>query len=144
MLACLSQVGYDLSMNKDGLIILNQYELLSTAVSFESAIKALAARVREEGNAGVLSYRFFVNPGLRIARAVVEYVDPDAWIGHHNTSMNWPEMKALHAVANLGEVTFLGEMTPDIATWISNSSLKAEVLSGNRYVAGFKRKTDRS
>ncbi|WP_159966313.1 hypothetical protein [Profundibacterium mesophilum] len=131
-------------MNQNGLIILNQYELLSTANSFELATKALAARVHEEGHAGVLSYRFFVNPDMLIARAVVEYVDPDAWIGHHNTSMNWPEMKDLHAVAHLGEVTFLGEMTPDIATWISNSSLKAKVLSGNRYVAGFQRTTDLS
>jgi len=126
-------------MDELNLTILNRYDLLAPSKEFEAAIGALASRVYREGHSGVLSYRFFVNANDQDARAVIEYADADAWIGHHETSMNWKEMKNLHAAAKLVEVTFLGHVTAEIRSWISNSSLTATVLEGNDYVAGFRR-----
>lgn len=124
------------------LTILNRYELHAPAREFEAAIVALASRVQREGHLGVRSYRFFVDANENLGRAVIEYSDADAWIGHHDISMNWPEMQALHKVATLSEVVFLGDVTMEIRDWLAGSSLKASILSDNRYVAGFRRKVD--
>ena len=126
-------------MLKPGLTILNLYHLTASAADFSAAISALAARVEAEGHPGVLSYRFFVNPGEQVARAVVDYADGAAWIGHHDLSMKWPEMKALHAVAALAEVCFLGPFTDDIRDWLAGSTLKAKLNIGYQFAAGFQR-----
>ncbi|WP_417668134.1 hypothetical protein [Roseibium sp.] len=119
------------------LTILNLYHLTFGASEFTRAITALSERVQAEGHPGVLGYRFFVNGHEKTARAVVDYRDAAAWIGHHDLAMGWPEMKALHDVAHLEDVTFLGTLTPEIQDWIDRSSLKAKVHSGNRFAAGF-------
>ncbi|MCA1440393.1 hypothetical protein I6F07_09240 [Ensifer sp. IC4062] len=121
------------------LTILNLYELKTTPEDFEIAVGALARRVEAEGHPGVLSYRFFVNASERTGRGVIDYKDPDAWIGHHEIAMGWPEMTALHAAATLVEVTFLGPLTPEIQTWIESSVLTARVRSGNIFAGGFER-----
>ncbi|WP_417684211.1 hypothetical protein [Roseibium sp.] len=121
------------------LTILNLYRLTLGASEFTRAITALSKRVEREGHPGVLGYRFFVNGHEKTARAVVDYRDANAWIGHHDIAMAWPEMKALHSVASLTDVTFLGDLTPEIQDWIDRSSLKARVHSGNRFAAGFVR-----
>jgi hypothetical protein len=46
-----------------------------------------------------------VNASDRTARGVIDYKDPDAWMGHHDIAMSWPEMTALHAAATLAETT---------------------------------------
>ena len=84
------------------LTILNLYELKGAPEDFEIAVGALATRVEAEGHPGVLSYRFFVNASERTARGVIDYKDADAWIGHHDIAMSWPEMTALHAAASAG------------------------------------------
>lgn len=121
------------------LTILNQYVLRDTAEHFTTAITALVARVEREGEPGVLSYRFFVSEAARSARAVIDYVTPQAWIGHHDRSMLWPEMQALHQVATLADVTFLGPLTEEILEWLAKSGLKAQVQSGFTLAAGFRR-----
>jgi hypothetical protein len=121
------------------LTVLNLYRLKSSAEAFTAAITALAARVEREGERGVLSYRFWVNEAEGTARAVIDYATPQAWIGHHDISMGWPEMKALHAVAGLEDVTFLGPLTPEIRAWLSGSSLTAKVHDGFASAAGFRR-----
>jgi hypothetical protein len=121
------------------LTILNLYELKGTPEEFERAVRALAKRVEAEGHPGLLSYRFFVNAPESRARAVVEYEGPDAWIGHHELSMGWPEMRALHAAASLEEVSFFGPLTPEIKEWIERSTLTARIRSGNRFIGGFRR-----
>lgn len=126
-------------MTKANLTILNQYSLLTSAQDFACAIRALCARVQAQGHYGVLSYRFYANPETKTARAVIDYESAQAWIGHHDIAMTWPEMRALHAVAKLDEVTFLGDMTPDIENWLAASTLTAVVRSGNSYVTGFQR-----
>ncbi|WP_034883210.1 hypothetical protein M728_000143 [Ensifer sp. WSM1721] len=121
------------------LTILNLYELKRMPKDFEVAVGALAKRVEAEGHPGVLSYRFFVNASDRTARGVIDYKNPDAWIGHHDIAMRWPEMSALHATATLAEVIFLGPLTSEIQAWIESSALTARVLSGNTFAGGFQR-----
>lgn len=124
---------------KDQLTILNLYDLTTTAEAFCTAITALVDRVEQDGHQGVKRYRFFVDAAAGKARAVIDYDNPAAWIGHHDIAMDWPEMKALHAVATLEEITFLGANTPEIRQWIAGSELRARIVEGNRFVAGFER-----
>ncbi|MEI6799483.1 MAG: hypothetical protein WCO04_09755, partial [Pseudomonadota bacterium] len=126
-------------MSKAHLTVLNFYTLKGTAAEFRAAIEVLADRVRREGHSGVRSYQFYVNTDEKSARAVIEYENAAAWIGHHDIAMAWPEMKGLHAVAALSEVTFLGEMTPEIKSWIDRSTLTAKLNVGNEFAAGFRR-----
>ena len=121
------------------LTILNRYKLTGSADEFVSAISALARRVEAQGHGGILSYRFFVNADSGEAKAVIDYADPEAWIGHHDIAMEWPEMKALHAAATLTDVIFLGPLTPEIEAWIAGSTLKATIISGFAAAAGFSR-----
>ena len=121
------------------LTILNHYELTGPAEDFREAISRLAARVEAEGHKGIRAYRFFVNEAEGCARAVIDYETPDAWLGHHEIAMDWPEMKAMHAVARLSDVTFLGPLTPDIRAYLEGASITARIHSGNSFVAGFRR-----
>ncbi len=122
-----------------GLTVLNLYALNAPAEAFTSAITALAARVQGQGHSGVLSYRFFVNPVAGVARAVVDYADTAAWIGHHDIAMGWPEMQALHGVAKLADVTFLGPFAAEVRDWLGRSTLTAQLHTGFDYAAGFQR-----
>lgn len=121
------------------LTVLIEYQLIGSEAAFRTAISKLVARVQTAGHPGVLSYRFFVNPGAASARAVVDYASPDAWIGHHDISMAWPEMTAMHQVARLTCVTFLGPLTTEIENWISGSNLNVQLDSGHDFAAGFQR-----
>lgn len=126
-------------MMKQRLTILNLYELKAPPDHFARAIDALARRVEAEGDPGVLSYRFFVNASEGTARGVIDYSNPAAWIDHHDIAMSWPEMSALHDVAALSEVVFLGAMTSEIQAWIDNSSLSARIRCGYAFAGGFQR-----
>lgn len=121
------------------LTALNLYRLTAPAAAFTDAATRLAARVRDEGEPGVLTYRFYVSPADGTGRAVVDYASPAAWIGHHDIAMPWPEMLALRASALLEEVTLLGEVTPAIRAWIAASGLTARVSEGFTLASGFDR-----
>lgn len=121
------------------LVIHNRYRLRGAAEAFITATQALARRVETEGEPGVLSYRFYLHEDGAEAEAVIDYATPEAWVGHHDIAMGWPEMKALHAVAELVEVTFLGPLTPEIAEWLGKSGLRATIRSGFGAAAGFRR-----
>jgi hypothetical protein len=121
------------------LTILNVYRLTGSADAFREAIGRLADRVEREGHPGVRGYRFFVNDDDGVARAVIDYDGPDAWLGHHDIAMGWPEMAALHGVATLSEITFLGPLTPEIEAWIASSTLTARISGGYRFASGFQR-----
>lgn len=126
-------------MDTPQLTVLNLYRLKGSVEAFTEAIAALSARVEREGERGLLSYRFWVNEAQGTARAVIDYATPQAWIGHHDISMSWPEMKALHAVARLEDVTFLGPLTPEIRDWLVGSTLTATLHDGFTSAAGFRR-----
>ncbi len=126
-------------MTAQKLIITNHYLLRSDAKAFRLAISALVARVEKEGHHGVLAYRFYVNETENCARGIIEYANPEGWIGHHDVSMGWDEMKALHSVASLAHVTFHGPVNQAILDWINGSTLSATLDTGNDFVAGFER-----
>lgn len=121
------------------LIVINEYDLIAPAESFAKAISALAARVEAQGDRGIRSYRFFLAPDGTTARAVIRYDGPGAWMGHHATSFQWPEMTAMHATARLARVTFLGQFSAEMRDWIENSSLTAELVHYETEAAGFDR-----
>ena len=121
------------------LTVLNSYRLTGSEARFRAAIAALAARVEAEGERGVLSYRFFVDAKAGVARAVIDYDGPAAWIGHHEIAMGWPEMTALHSAARLEECVFLGTVTPEIHAWLAGSGLTARVVDGFTAAGGFLR-----
>jgi hypothetical protein len=121
------------------LTVLNLYRFEGGADAARAAFAALAARVEREGHPGIRSYRFFVHADQPIARAVIDYAGPSAWLGHHDISMAWPEMRALHGVARLAEVTFLGPFTPEMQAWLDRSGLTARIETGYSFVAGFQR-----
>lgn len=129
-------------MKTERLTILNLYELKAAPDHFAQAIDALARRVQAEGDPGVLSYRFFVNASEGTARGVIDYSNPAAWIGHHDIAMGWPEMSALHEIATLSEVVFLGPMTGEIQAWIDSSTLSARIRCGYAFAGGFQRPDD--
>ncbi|WP_435259417.1 hypothetical protein ACSBLW_06500 [Thioclava sp. FR2] len=110
------------------LIAVNDYRLLRSAEAFLEAVAVLAARVEREGEQGVLGYRFFADAKGENGRAVVRYTGPAAWLGHHDLSFGWPEMKALHGVATLERVSFLGRVSGEMRDWIAGSGLRAEIL----------------
>lgn len=110
------------------LIAVNDYRLLTGAEAFLSAVAALADRVQREGEPGVLGYRFFADAKGEQGRAVVRYAGPAAWLGHHDLSFGWPEMKALHRVAELERVSLLGKVSGEMRDWIAASGLRAEIL----------------
>lgn len=126
-------------MTSQKLIITNHYRLRQDASAFRTAISALVARVENEGHRGVLAYRFYVNEAENCARGIIEYENPEGWIGHHDVSMGWDEMKALHSVASLAHVTFHGPVNQAILDWINGSTLSATLDTGNDFVAGFER-----
>ncbi|SLN71451.1 hypothetical protein AQS8620_03382 [Aquimixticola soesokkakensis] len=126
-------------MMSQNLIVQNLYRLNVSADAFNEAIGRLVHRVEREGHDGVLSYQFFTNEEDRSARGVIVYREPEAWIGHHDTSMSWAEMAALHKAATLKEVVFLGPFTPEINAWLKKSSLRARLVVGNQFSAGFRR-----
>lgn len=126
-------------MNLPALTALLTYRLDGPAGTFAAAAGQLAGRVRREGHPGVLGYRFFVDAAAASARAVVDYGDPEAWLGHHEIVTGWPEMAALRRAATLTEVCFLGRVTPAMLEWMARSGLSAEVRHGFGVAAGFVR-----
>ena len=126
-------------MAETPLTVLNLYHLLAEAPAARDAFAALAARVEREGHPGIRSYRFFVHDDQPIARAVIDYAGPSAWIGHHELAMTWPEMRALHGLVRLAEATFLGPFTPEMQAWLAGSGLTARLETGFSYAAGFRR-----
>lgn len=62
----------------DGIINVNEYELIAGVEPFVSAISALADRTQREGHPGVFVYRWFVNEDEGSAGAVIMYENADA------------------------------------------------------------------
>jgi hypothetical protein len=120
-----------------GVIAVNRYALRDAA-AFDAAVHALVARVRDEGHPGVTGYRFY-RPGPEEGRAVVTYADPEAWVGHHDRVMGWPEMAALRAAADLAEVLLFGPQSAAMQDWIGRMGLGGRVRAMGVPVAGFLR-----
>ena len=118
-------------------IVVNTYQMRDGA-GFEAAVAALVARVRDKGHPGVRSYRFF-RPTPDMGRAVVTYDGPEAWVGHHDIIMGWPEMAALRRAADLTEIQLFGPVSDAMQDWIDRMGLADRVRLQGLAVAGFER-----
>ncbi len=117
--------------------VVNTYRLRDGA-GFGTAVAALVLRVQTEGHPGVRSYWFF-RPTADEGRAVVTYDSPEAWVGHHDRIMDWPEMAALRASADLADILLFGEITAPMRDWIDRMGVADRVRHQRQSVAGFRR-----
>jgi hypothetical protein len=124
---------------EDAITVVNLYRLTAGPAAFLAATAALARRVEADGHPGVLEYRFHCPPGAQEGRAVVRYRDAEAWVGHHDLAMGWPEMAALRASADLVEVALYGPFTPAMRAWCERMGLLHAVRPQGVPVAGFRR-----
>lgn len=120
-----------------GITVVNRYRLVSGRQAFLTATTALARRVQRDGHRGVLDYRFFCTEGSAEGQAVVRYRDAEAWVGHHDLAMGWPEMAALRAAAELEEITLFGPISDAMRVWIDAMGLAGKVRHQGEAVAGF-------
>lgn len=119
------------------IVVVNFYALRD-AEAFDRAVKLLVARVRLTGHPGVRSYRFF-GSGPKERRLVAIYEGPDAWVGHHDHVMAWPEMVALRAAARLARTDLYGPLSPPMRDWIDRMGLGRELRHQGEAIAGFRR-----
>jgi hypothetical protein len=119
------------------IVVVNFYAL-KDAGAFDRAVGALVARVRQDGHPGVKSYRFF-GTGPKERRLVVVYDGPEAWVGHHDLIMAWPEMAALRAAGRLARADLYGPLTPPMQAWVDRMGLGKKVRYQGEGVAGFRR-----
>ncbi|MCX7287654.1 MAG: hypothetical protein NTW20_08860 [Rhodobacterales bacterium] len=126
-------------MREAEITVFNRYRFLAPREKFLAAVAALAQRVEGEGHPGVLDYRFYLSAAKAEGRAVVRYRDADAWVGHHEIIMAWPEMAAFRAVAALEQVDLHGAITLAMRDWIDRMGLTDKVMSTGASVAGFGR-----
>jgi hypothetical protein len=119
------------------IVVVNFYSLRD-AEAFDRAVKLLVARVRLSGHQGVRSYRFF-GSGPKERRLVAIYEGPEAWVGHHDLIMAWPEMVALRAAARLARTDLYGPLTPPMRDWVDQMGLGKKLRHQGEVIAGFRR-----
>jgi hypothetical protein len=119
------------------IVVVNFYAVRD-AYAFDRAVRLLVARVRLSGHPGVKSYRFF-GSGPKERRAVVVYEGPEAWVGHHDLIMVWPEMVGLREAARLARVDLYGPLTPAMRGWIDKMGLGKKLSHQGESIAGFRR-----
>ena len=122
-----------------GITVMNRYRLLSGRQAFLAATSALSQRVEGEGHRGVLDYRFHCLDATDEGWAIVRYRDPEAWVGHHDLAMGWPEMAALRAAAELVEINLFGPISDAMRAWLDRMGLAGKVRHHGEAVAGFRR-----
>lgn len=105
---------------------------------FDRAVRLLVPRVRLQGHEGVRSYRFF-GSGFKERRLVSIYEGPEAWVGHHELVMAWPEMVALRAAARLARTDLYGPLTPPMQAWVDQMGLGRKLCHQGEAIAGFRR-----
>lgn len=120
------------------IVVVNFYALRD-ADAFDRAVKLLVARVRLSGHPGVRSYRFF-GSGPKERRLVAIYEGPEAWVGHHDLIMAWPEMVALRAAARLARTDLYGPISAAMQAWIDEMGLGKKLRHQGEAIAGFRRR----
>ncbi|MDP3261940.1 MAG: hypothetical protein U1E06_10030 [Tabrizicola sp.] len=117
--------------------VVNRYRLTAGQGAFVAAVSAMARRVDTEGHPGVRSHHFFCADGE--GRAVVTYASPDAWVGHHDIAMGWPEMAAVRAVSALEEISLYGPLSDAMRAWLEKADLLGRLRHAGEAVTGFRR-----
>ena len=67
------------------------------------------------------------------------YAGPEAWVGHHDLIMAWPEMVGLRAAARLARVDLYGPLTPPMRDWVDQMGLGTKLRHQGEAIAGFRR-----
>ena len=119
------------------IVVVNFYTLRDPE-GFDRALRTLVPRVRLQGHEGLRSYRFF-GSGPRERRLVAIYAAPEAWVGHHDLIMAWPEMVGLRAAARLARVDLYGPLTPPMRDWVDQMGLGTKLRHQGEAIAGFRR-----
>lgn len=119
------------------IVVVNFYALRDPQ-GFDRAVRLLVPRVRLQGHEGVRSYRFF-GSGPKERRLVSIYEGPEAWVGHHELVMAWPEMVALRAAARLARTDLYGPLTPPMQAWVDQMGLGRKLCHQGEAIAGFRR-----
>lgn len=104
-------------------IQVNEYDLAADSASYVAAITQLAARTEQEGDPGVLEYRFFVDRARGTAGATIVYADADAWKRHHELAYQWEEMSALQSTVTLNRLTILGPLGAAVEGWLTGAGI---------------------
>ena len=120
-------------------LVVNRYALTGGSAGFVLAADALARRVQDEGHPGIRHYHFFCPPGAGEGRLVAVYDSPEAWVGHHDIAMGWPELAALRAAADLVEIALHGPLSDAMREWLDRAGLMPRVRHHGVAVAGFQR-----
>jgi hypothetical protein len=123
-------------MNSE-IVVVNFYTLRDPD-GFDRALKVLVPRVRLHGHKGLRSYRFF-GSGPKERRLVAIYERPEAWVGHHDLIMGWPEMVLLRAAARLARTDLYGPISPAMQVWIDQMGLGKKLRHQGEAIAGFRR-----
>ena len=119
------------------IVVVNFYALRDPQ-GFDLAVRLLVPRVRLQGHEGLRSYRFF-GSGPKERRLVSIYEGPEAWVGHHDLVMAWPEMVALRAAARLARTDLYGPLTPPMQAWVDQVGLGRNLRHQGEAIAGFRR-----
>jgi hypothetical protein len=119
------------------IVVVNFYALRDPD-GFDRTLRILVPRVRLQGHDGLRSYRFF-GSGPKERRLVAIYAGPEAWVGHHDLIMPWPEMVALRAAARLARTDLYGPMTAAMRDWIDKMGLGRKLRHQGEAIAGFRR-----
>ena len=119
------------------IVVVNFYTLRDPE-GFDRALRTLVPRVRLQGHEGLRSYRFF-GSGPRERRLVAIYAGPEAWVGHHDLIMPWPEMEGLRAAARLARGDLYGPLTPPMRDWADQMGLGTKLRHQGEAIAGFRR-----
>lgn len=119
------------------IVVVNFYALRDPQ-GFDRAVRLLVPRVRLQGHEGLRSYRFF-GSGPKERRLVSIYEGPEAWVGHHDLVMAWPEMVALRAAARLARTDLYGPLTPPMQAWVDQLGLGRNLRHQGEAIAGFRR-----
>lgn len=119
------------------IVVVNFYALRDPE-GFDRAVRVLVPRVRLQGHPGLRSYRFF-GAGPKERRLVAIYAGPEAWVGHHDLVMAWPEMVALRAAARLARTDLYGPISPAMQAWIDQMGLGRKLRHQGEGIAGFRR-----
>jgi hypothetical protein len=119
------------------IVVVNFYALRDPN-GFDRAVRLLVPRVRLQGHEGLRSYRFF-GSGPKERRLVSIYEGPEAWVGHHDLIMAWPEMLALRTAARLARTDLYGPISPPMQDWIDRMGLGRKLRQQGEAIAGFRR-----
>lgn len=119
------------------LVQIMRYELTAPASAFETAVKALVARIEEDGLPDVLYYSLHVDADTGTAGGVIVYGTPEAFLRHHEMMVTFEEAEVFRTTHRLIELSFIGNLSAAVRARLAES--KTEYTYRGPAVGGFLR-----